>query len=94
MLASNLVCFVNNQQASNGSRRPGAWARANICIEEDGSIMILTSQEKWDQLKNICKHWLGVIDLGTRDMDFKRLQSNHNFLVYAIQAYLGGFICC
>jgi hypothetical protein len=122
LLASNFVCFVDNQQvtgsgkervreaghaistqesylglqdalrkirAPNGSRRPGAWAGANICIEEDGSIMILTLQEKWDRLKNICKHWLGVINLGTTDLDFKRLQSDCGFLVYITQAYPG-----
>ncbi len=103
LLASNFVCFVDDQritgsskervreaghaistregylglqdvlkiQVPNGSLRLGAWAGANICIEEDGSIKILTFQEKWDRLKNICKHWLGVINSGTTDLDFK-----------------------
>ncbi len=37
-----------------GVHQLGAWARANVCIGEDGEVMVLTCQEKWDQLKAIC----------------------------------------
>ncbi len=51
--------------------------------------MILTLQEKRDQLKAICKHWLGVVSGGNTALDFKRLQSDWGFLVYVTQAYPG-----
>ena len=34
--------------APRGVHQPGAWAGANVCIGEDGEVMVLTSQEKWD----------------------------------------------
>jgi hypothetical protein len=80
-LASNMVCFVDDQRVTGSSekrmreaghtlstresylglqdalrkvrapravRQLGAWARANVCIREDGEVMVLTSQKKWD----------------------------------------------
>ncbi len=35
-------------RAPRGVHQPGAWAGANVCIGEDGEVMVLTSQEKWD----------------------------------------------
>jgi hypothetical protein len=86
-LASNFICFVDNQrilgegreqvvvaghaislrksylgiqdalrklQAPGRSRRPGAWAGAFVINKEDVGIVALTSQEKWDRMKNCC----------------------------------------
>jgi hypothetical protein len=72
-----------------GVRQPGAWARANMCIGEDGDVMVLTSQEKWDQLKAICLNWLGIIGGGKTELEFERLRSDQGFLVYVTQAYPG-----
>ncbi len=89
LLASNMVCFVDNQRvmgsseervqeaghtlstrksylvlqdalrkvcAPRGVHQPGAWAGANVSIGEDGEVMVLTSQEKWDRLKAVCSY--------------------------------------
>jgi len=74
-------------QAPKGLRHPGAWAGANVCIGEKGEAMVLTSQDKWDRLKTICRHWLEKLNEGTVELDFKRLRSDRGFLVYVTQAY-------
>ena len=51
--------------------------------------MVLTSQEKWDHMKAICKHWRGILGKGDTDLDFKRLCSDRGFMVYVTQAYPG-----
>jgi hypothetical protein len=119
-LASNMVCFVDDQcitgsseervkeaghivstrdsylglqdalrkvRTPKGVRQPGAWAGANVCIGDNGEVIVLTLQEKWDQLKAICMHWLGVVHGGDTDLDFKHLHSDQGFLVYVAQAY-------
>ena len=72
-----------------GTTTPGAWAGVNVCIEKDVGIILTSSQDKWDQMKAICTHWLSVIASGQSELDFKRLQSDQGFLVYATQAYPG-----
>ncbi len=80
-LASNMVCFMDDQRLMGSSEervkeaghtvstqesylglqdalrkvrapkevcQPGAWAVANICIGDNGEVMVLTSQEQWD----------------------------------------------
>ena len=51
-----------------------------MCIGENGEIMVLTSQDKWDRLKDICKYWLEILVKGGEELDFKRLQSDWGFL--------------
>ena len=81
----------------DGTRRPGAWAGVNVCVDEDRGVVVLTSQEKWDRMKIICEHWRGILGRGDTDLDFKRLCSDRGFMVYATQAcpgmkpYLKGF---
>jgi hypothetical protein len=75
-------------RSAGGTRRPGAWAGAAVYIEDDG-VVVLTSQEKWDCMKNICKHWLELINNGHIELDFKRLRSDRGFMVYVTQAYPG-----
>ena len=72
-----------------GSKRPGAWAGVNVVIEEDGSVAVTVTQEKWDRLKSICRHWLSELEAGRTNLDFKRLRSDRGFLVYVTQAYPG-----
>ena len=57
-------------------------------IEDDG-VVVLTSQDKWDRMKAICSHWLGLINKGHTSLDFKRLRSDRGFMVYVTQAYPG-----
>ena len=49
--------------------------------------MVLTSQEKWDKLKKICRFWKTLLEEGKSELDYKRLQSDRGFLVYVAQAY-------
>jgi hypothetical protein len=119
-LASNFVCFVDDQQitgqgqdrviaaghainsienylgiqdalrklrAAGGTRRPGAWAGASVFNEENVGVVMLTSQEKWDRLKEICQHWHAVIQGGETMLDYKKLLLDRGFLVYITQAY-------
>ncbi len=58
-----------------------------MCIKEDGSVVLLTSQEKWDHLKTICRKWLDL--QGANELNFKELQSNQGSMVYVTQAYPG-----
>ncbi len=84
-------------RAAKGSRHLGAWAGANVCIEDNESIFILTSQEKWDHLKEICTPWLDLLEQGETLLDHKKLQSAHGFMLYVTQVcpgikpYLKGF---
>jgi hypothetical protein len=121
-LASNFVCFVDNQQlaaatcqriieaghttstrksclgiqdalckirAYHGLQCPGARARTNVCIEEGVRVMVLMSQEEWDQLKAICVHRLDMLQQGKAELEYKRLLSDWGFLVYVTQTYPG-----
>jgi hypothetical protein len=119
-LASNFVCFVNNQRimgagsarvikvghdlssresylglqdalqkirSHDGTWRPGAWAGACVVVEEDVGVAVLTSQDKWDKMKDICCFWLSQLRDGIMALEFNRLQSDRGFMVYATQAY-------
>jgi hypothetical protein len=76
-------------RAPRGLKRPGAWAGTNVCIEEGLGVVVLTSQEKWDQLKSICSFWLEIIDQGVKELGYKCLLSDWRFMVYVMQAYPG-----
>ncbi len=120
-LASDFVCFVDDQRISGqgrervlaaghaissresyigiqdalrkwrapgGSRRPGAWAGACVFNEEDVGIVTLTSQEKWDRMKECCRHWHAIVAAEkTALLDYKKLRSDRGFMVYVTQAY-------
>jgi hypothetical protein len=68
-------------RAAGGTRRPGAWAGLLVCVEENVGVVVVTSQEKWNQLKAICNHWLNVIKSGENMFDLKQLRSNRGFMV-------------
>lgn len=74
-------------RASHGTRNPGAWAGACVVISEELGVMVLTSQEKWDRMKELCRHWLGVLKSGETLLDHKKLLSDRGFMVYVTQAY-------
>jgi len=59
-------------RAAGGTKYPGAWAGAVVFNGKEHGIVVLTSQEKWDGLKAIFRHFL----------------SDQGFIVYVIQAYL------
>ncbi len=70
-------------------QRPEAWARVNVCMEEEQGVVVLISQEKWDCMKAICEHWQKLLDQGEMNLDFKQLRSDRGFMVYVTQAYPG-----
>ena len=49
--------------------------------------MVLTSQEKWDCLKTICKKWLKEVQASDGNLDHTPLRSDKGFMVHATQAY-------
>jgi hypothetical protein len=61
----------------------------NVAVDKDGSVVVTTSQEKWDRLKTICSYWLDELRAGRTQLDLKKLQSDRGFLVYVMQAYPG-----
>ncbi len=50
-------------------------------------MAILVSQDKWDKMKSICCYWLDLLVEGANTLEFKILQSDSGFVVYATQAY-------
>ncbi len=74
-------------RCSEGTRTPGAWAGTSVCIDNDLGVVVLTSQEKWDRLKSICKFWLDLLNQGVSQLEHDWLQSDQGFMVYVVQAY-------
>jgi hypothetical protein len=68
---------------------PGAWVGANVCAEKNVEVVLLTSQEKWDCLKTICRRWLKLLEQGVTELDYKQLLYNRGFMVHGVftQAY-------
>jgi hypothetical protein len=60
-----------------------------VCIKEGLGVVVLTSQEKRDQLKSICSFWLKIINRGVKELGYKHLLSDWVFMVYMTQAYPG-----
>jgi hypothetical protein len=58
-----------------------------VCVEEDISVVVLVSQEKWDSMKTICCYWLDLLLQGKTELDFKKLRLDRRFMVYVTQAY-------
>ncbi|KAL3815391.1 LOW QUALITY PROTEIN: hypothetical protein ACHAXA_010996 [Cyclostephanos tholiformis] len=113
LLASDFVCFVDDQQvmargslqvkeaghlegelpwasrcfaenpAADGSYTLGAWAGANVCIEEPEGVILLMSREKWNRLKSTCNKWLKHLNQNATELNYKELQSDRGFMVYA-----------
>lgn len=75
-------------RAAGGSKTPGASAGVVVHTDAEG-VMVLTSQDKWDKLKSICRHWKDVLDGGEVLLDHRRLLLDKGFLVYIAQAYPG-----
>lgn len=73
-------------RSAGGTRWPGAWAGV-VVFTEEGGVVLLTSQEKWDRLKAICTKWLDLLELGEEMLVHKELLSDRGFLVYVTAAY-------
>ncbi len=79
------------------TRLLGAWAGVVVHNDPNLGIVVLTSQEKWDKTKAICKHWLQMLDMGHTELPFKPFELDRGFLVYvagaypAMKPYLKGF---
>ena len=74
-------------RAAGGTLYPGAWAGAVVFNDEELGLVVLTSQEKWDRLKTICKKWLKEVQSGDGNLDHTSLRSDKGFMVHVTQAY-------
>ena len=74
-------------RSAGGTRNPGAWAGAVVHVDPSQGVLVLTSQEKWDKMKKICRHWLDQLLRGESALDHKQLQSDRGFMVHVTQAY-------
>ncbi len=70
-----------------GTKTPGAWAGASVCIDDNLEVVVLTSPKKWDRLKSICKFWLDLLNQGVSQLEHSWLRSDQGFMVYVAQAY-------
>jgi hypothetical protein len=52
-------------------------------------VVVLTTQEKWDRMKAICRHRHDLTESRIELLNFKQLQSDRGFMVYANQPYPG-----
>ncbi len=59
-----------------------------MCINNNIRVVVLTSQEKWDRMKNICRFWLDLVNQGVSELDHKQLRLDCGFMVSIAQAYL------
>ena len=76
-------------RAAGGTCYPGAWAGAVVFVDKELGIVVLTSQEKWNRLKLICKKWLQRLESGDVDLNHTELRSDKGFMVHVTQAYPG-----
>ena len=56
MISPPIQDALQKLRAAEGTKYPGAWAGAVVFNDEEEGVVVLTSQEKWDQLKRICQH--------------------------------------
>ena len=51
-------------------------------------MVTLTSQEKWDRMKECCRYWHAIAATEeTVLLDYKKLRSDRGFMVYVTQVY-------
>lgn len=74
-------------RASGGTKHPGSWAGVVVINDDELGLVILTSQEKWDRMKQIIRKWLARLEAGEKRVDHGELASDRGFLVYLTQAY-------
>ena len=74
-------------RSAGGTKTPGAWAGSVVHVDEERGVMVLTSQEKWDRMKDICRYWLRIVESGETMLEYKKLQSDRGFMVYATRPY-------
>ena len=60
-----------------------------VINDQEYGLIILTSQEKWDRMKDIFKKWSTLVAVGETELNHKELQSDRGFLVSCTQAYPG-----
>ena len=60
-----------------------------VFVDKELGIVVLTSQEKWDRLKLICKKWLIRVEAGKLDLNHTELRSDKGFMDHVTQAYPG-----
>jgi hypothetical protein len=58
-----------------------------VHVRPGEGVFILTSEEKWNKLKDIIDKWISVVKSGATGLDHKDILSDRGFLVYVTRAY-------
>lgn len=66
------------------SQEPGPWAGSVVHTSND-TVCNLLSQHKWDRRKSILRWVESELDEPDGKIDFKRLESERGFLIYALR---------
>ena len=69
------------------SQTPGARAGAVVHVLEDLGVCVLTSEEKWNKMKEILDKWWDKMEAGETTLLHKELLSDRGFLVYVTWTY-------
>jgi hypothetical protein len=64
---------LHKLRCSGGTRTPGAWAGASVCIDDDLGVVVSHPKKKWDWLKSICKFWLDLPNQGVSQLEHDQL---------------------
>ena len=74
-------------QGDGGTRYPGALAGVVVLNDVEKGLVILTSQDKWDQRKGIITKWLERVEVGDESVDhIIGMLLDRGFVIYVTQA--------
>ena len=65
----------------------GAWA-GSVVHTNDGRVLVLIAQDKWDKSKDIVNVILELISQEAGSLPFKILERSCGFLVYVSRTYI------
>ena len=87
---SGTLAWLGIQDAARkrrlASREPGPWAGSVVHISEQ-AVCTLLPQDKWDRAKTILQWVESELDSPDGKIEFKRLESERGFLIYALRGY-------
>ena len=96
---SNRESYMGIQDAlqkwrlTGGTCTLGAWAGAVVHVEPTRGVLVLTSQEKWDRMKNICNHWLTLLWDGETALAHKQLHTVQINIFRLSEFYITVMLC-
>jgi len=69
------------------SQTSGAWAGSVVHVIPELGVCQLTSEEKWNRMKNILSTWRKRLENGMKMLPHSELLSHRGFLVYVTRTY-------